>query len=123
MKLSLRIWFLAQLLNAVISLLVFREIGLFVTIFAFLGGLPAILMYWFVLMLTQRMVNSASLALFILTIAFACCTAFCALITMAYFGLSHDEGCKFIIAPVLATMFSVLIHAHSIFHFIPTNEE
>ncbi len=114
--LNLKIWGVAQTINAIISLILFREVGLLEMPFALIGGLPAILFYalWLTYLSKSNMTSllKAITTYIVLTISTSICAIGVAILIEGF----DTEITPFIIVPALATIISVTIFLRDITH-------
>lgn len=111
--LSFRIWFLAQLFNAILSVITFKELGVIMIPFALVGGIPAIFLYHlFVWLLKLRSIKGKG-ALAAILVIFPASTCLCAYCTIKVLGDSAPLN-EFLIIPAVATMLAVLCLSRSV---------
>ncbi len=110
MKISLKIWLTAQILNGIINLIYFQYIGIWATIFAAIGGIPAILIYriWFGA-IEKTSFNGWKKTILSLMVC-SCTTALCAYTVIIALTGFNNYLHMFALIPAIATAISVLIN-------------
>jgi hypothetical protein len=109
----LRIWGIAQIIHALFCL-AFGELGVFIIFFALLGGLPAIPIYY-LLMLLARTAPSKAWTTILMLLLLPACTVLCGYVTIRMMDSGWEDGLEvFLIAPAAATILAVLIDRYSV---------
>ena len=112
--LPVKIWGVAQLLNGVVSIIVFREYSSLVMLFAFVGGVPAIPVFYFLEWLARKC-GPGPIALAVLLLLLPLCTLMFAMLTIGFLGVGFErEIMEFCMIPVAATLVSVLLFTRAI---------
>ncbi|NDC41422.1 MAG: hypothetical protein EBZ77_07730 [Chitinophagia bacterium] len=110
--LSFRIWFFAQLLNAVLCTFVVGELVLFVCIFSFIGGSPALGLFWLANKVPEKLSIPPLFQVVLAAAIMVAATGACSFSVLYLFDSSAADRELLLLAelPLLATAVACALH-------------